>query len=265
MTNNRHTASAKTALDPEAEWFGFTRVAPAAKTERVREVFASVAGRYDLMNDLMSGGLHRLWKDRLVGMMRPRAGQVIVDVAGGTGDIAMRCATKTDGQAQVIVCDINPAMLRVGRDRAVDRGWIDGPSAPIRWLTGNAEALPLADRSADLVDIAFGLRNVTHIDRALSEFYRVLKPGGRFFCLEFSPGVVKGLKPLYDRYSFSVLPFLGRTVAQDEASYRYLAESIRQFPTQPVLAQRMEQVGFTQVRWQNLMGGIAVIHSGWRV
>jgi demethylmenaquinone methyltransferase/2-methoxy-6-polyprenyl-1,4-benzoquinol methylase len=280
MANSRKKPVFSSA-NPESEWFGFARTSPAEKTARVREVFASVAGRYDLMNDLMSGGLHRLWKDRLVGMMRPRAGQVILDIAGGTGDIALRCAARTEGLAEIVVCDINPAMLKVGRDRAVDRGWIgqalskrnaplpglsrEGEGIPIQWVTGNAEALPFEDRSADLVDIAFGLRNVTHIDKALAEFYRVLKPGGRFFCLEFSPGVAKRLKPVYDRYSFSVLPFLGRRVAGDEDSYRYLAESIRQFPLQPVLAKRMEQVGFEKVKWLDLMGGIAVIHSGWKL
>ncbi len=261
--STQHSTAAPN-LNPEAEWFGFERVAPEEKTARVRDVFASVAERYDLMNDLMSGGLHRLWKNRLVAQMNPKPGQVILDVAGGTGDIAMRCAERTAGQARIIVCDINPAMLQVGRDRAVDRGLLD-EKAGLEWLTGNAESLPVASRSVDTVSIAFGLRNVTRIDAALAEFARVLKPGGRFFCMEFSPGVAPRLKPLYDRYCMNVLPLLGRFVAQDRDSYQYLAESIRQFPPQEELARRMECAGLAHVAWRNLTGGIAVIHSGWRL
>jgi demethylmenaquinone methyltransferase/2-methoxy-6-polyprenyl-1,4-benzoquinol methylase len=246
--------------NPESSWFGFTRVNPSEKTSRVREVFDSVASRYDLMNDLMSGGLHRLWKNELVSLMRPRAGQTILDVAGGTGDIALRCAERTNSKARIIVCDINPAMLRVGQDKAVDRGVLN-----IEWIVGNAEALPFPNRCADTVCIAFGLRNVTHIDKALAEFARVLKPGGRFFCLEFTPGVSPWLKELYDIYSFNVLPWLGEHVAKDCQSYQYLAESIRQFPDQQTLAKRMEKAGLSQVKWTNLLGGIAVIHEGWKV
>ena len=247
--------------NPEAEWYGFDRVAPADKTARVNRVFDSVAHHYDLMNDLMSGGLHRHWKNRLVAMMRPCAGQAILDVAGGTGDVALRCAARTQGKARIIVCDINPAMLREGRDKAIDRGWLHG----IEWTTGNAEALPFANRSMDTVCIAFGLRNVTHIDTALAEFARVLKPGGRFFCLEFSPGVSPWLKEIYDLYSFAVLPWLGRLVAEDREAYQYLAESIRKFPDQPTLTGRMERAGLSHVKWRNLTGGIAVIHEGWRL
>jgi demethylmenaquinone methyltransferase/2-methoxy-6-polyprenyl-1,4-benzoquinol methylase len=252
------------ALNPEAEWFGFARVKPEEKTARVRDVFAAVADRYDLMNDLMSGGLHRLWKNRLVAMMDPRPGQALLDVAGGTGDIAFRCARRTDGQARVTVCDINPAMLRAGRARTADHGWLHGENG-IAWLAGNAETLPVASRSVDTVCIAFGLRNVTRIDAALAEFVRVLRPGGRVFCLEFSPGVAPGLKPLYDRYCLGVLPLLGRAVAGNEDAYRYLAESIRRFPPQKELARRMEKAGLAQARWLNLSGGIAVIHSAWRL
>lgn len=250
------------ALNPEATWFGFQRIDPQAKTARVREVFASVAPKYDLMNDLMSGGLHRLWKNEFVAMMRPRPGQAILDVAGGTGDIALRCAERTGGQARITVCDINPAMLQAGRDKAVDRGWIGDN---LTWLVGNAEELPVASRSVDTVSIAFGLRNVTRIDAALAEFARVLKPGGRFFCMEFTPNVSPRLKRLYDAYSFTVLPLLGKLVAQDRDSYQYLAESIRQFPDQAALARRMEQAGLAQVTWRNLMGGIAAIHTGWKL
>ncbi|NTU76397.1 MAG: class I SAM-dependent methyltransferase [Alphaproteobacteria bacterium] len=249
------------AINPESEWFGTQRVLPDEKTARVRGVFDSVASRYDVMNDLMSGGLHRLWKDRFVRQINPQAGETLLDVAGGTGDVALRCAARTNGQARVVVCDINEAMMEVGRAKALDRGWLP-PS--VDWMTGNAEALPVKSRSVEALCIAFGLRNVTHIDKALAEFARVLKPGGRYFCLEFSPGVAPGLKELYDLYSFTVLPWLGEVVAEDRASYQYLAESIRAFPSQPVLARRMRQVGFTDVRWHNLMGGVAVIHEGKR-
>ncbi|MGE4352180.1 MAG: bifunctional demethylmenaquinone methyltransferase/2-methoxy-6-polyprenyl-1,4-benzoquinol methylase UbiE [Bdellovibrionales bacterium] len=247
--------------NPEAEWFGFTKVAPEEKTAKVIDVFSSVASKYDLMNDLMSGGLHRLWKDHFVGMMAPRAGESILDVAGGTGDITLRCARATKGQAHLTVCDLNYEMLKVGREKAVDQGWL----SQIDWTVGNAESLPFAESSFDLVCISFGLRNVTRIDAALTEFFRVLKPGGRFFCMEFSPGVIPPLKKAYDLYSFSVLPWLGDKVAQDRESYQYLAESIRQFPPQEELASRMQAVGFEQVKWSNLMGGIAVIHRGWKL
>lgn len=247
--------------NPEAGWFGHARVEPEEKTARVRAVFDSVAENYDLMNDLMSAGAHRLWKDRFVALMDPRPGERILDVAGGTGDIARRCVRRTEGRAEVVVCDINPSMLRVGRDRVVDHGVLDG----IRWVAGNAEALPVASRSVDRVSIAFGLRNVTRIDRALAEFARVLKPGGRFFCLEFSPGVAPGLRGLYERYCATILPLLGACVAQDRASYQYLAESIQRFPSQQELARRMEQAGLARARWINFMGGIAVVHTGWRL
>ncbi|MGE3623458.1 MAG: class I SAM-dependent methyltransferase [Bdellovibrionales bacterium] len=248
--------------NPESRWFGFRRVTPDEKTGLVRNVFASVAGRYDLMNDLMSGGLHRLWKDRLVRLMDPRPGQVILDVAGGTGDIALRCVRRTGSKARIIVCDLSPAMLAEGRAKAIDHGFLNDP---IEWVTGNAEALPLLPRSIDTYCIAFGLRNVTHIDRALAEAARVLKPGGRFFCLEFSPGVNARLKPLYDNYCMQVLPKIGALVAQDRDAYKYLAESIRQFPEQRALAKRMETAGLHKAGWTNLTGGIAVIHSAWKI
>lgn len=248
-------------VNPEAEWFGYTRVSPEEKTAKVIDVFSSVADKYDIMNDFMSGGLHRLWKDHFVRMMRPRAGENILDVAGGTGDIAQRCARATQGQAHITVCDLNPDMLRVGRTKAIDAGWLSG----IDWVTGNAEALPFATDSFDLACISFGLRNVTRIDAALAEFFRVLRPGGRFFCMEFSPGVIPPLKKIYDLYSFTVLPWLGEKVAQDRDSYQYLAESIRQFPPQDELAARMGKAGFENVKWHNLMGGIAVIHTGWKL
>lgn len=247
--------------NPEATWFGYERVDADEKTERVKGVFSSVAENYDLMNDLMSGGLHRLWKDYFVARMNPRSGEAILDVAGGTGDIAIRCAKATHGKAGLTVCDINPDMLRVGRLKAMDEGWIDR----ISWVAGSAEALPVHSASIDLVCISFGLRNVTRIDAALSEFVRVLRPGGRFFCMEFSPGVAPSFRKLYDLYSFTVLPWLGEKIAKDRKAYQYLAESIRQFPEQEELADRMEEAGFERVSYENLMGGVAVIHSGRRL
>jgi demethylmenaquinone methyltransferase / 2-methoxy-6-polyprenyl-1,4-benzoquinol methylase len=247
--------------NPESHFFGSRRVAPREKTGLVQEVFASVAGRYDLMNDLMSGGLHRLWKDRLVRLMNPQAWQTILDVAGGTGDITLRCARRTESKARIIVCDLSPAMLAEGRAKMVDQGILSG----IKWLTGNAEDLPLPARSVDIYCIAFGLRNVTHIDKALIEAARVLKPGGRFYCLEFSSGVSKRIKPFYERYCTEILPRLGGLVAQDRTSYQYLAESIQKFPDQPALAKRMQAAGLEQVKWLNLTGGIAVIHSAWKM
>jgi len=254
------------AANPESEWFGFLRVRPEDKTAKVQSVFASVAGNYDVMNDLMSGGLHRLWKDHLVRLMNPKAGQTILDVAGGTGDVALRCWKRSKGEAKIIVCDLNPAMLEQGKAKAIDLGILDTPKEPaLQWLTGNAEELPLPSRSVDTYSIAFGLRNVTRIDKALAEAARVLKPGGRFFCMEFSPGVIAPLKPLYEQYCMHVLPLLGEHVANDRDAYQYLAESILRFPLQPELARRMERAGLHQCRWENLTGGIAVIHSGWKI
>lgn len=243
----------------EANWFGFRPVDPNDKSGLVRSVFNSVATNYDLMNDLMSGGIHRLWKDTLMDMVAPRPDMTLLDVAGGTGDIAFRFLQRGGGGA--VVCDITEAMVRVGRDRAIDRNILSG----VQWTVGDAEKLPFASRSMDAYTIAFGLRNVTHIDKAIAEAYRVLKPGSRFFCLEFSHVVLPGLRELYDVYSFQVLPRLGRMVARDEDSYRYLAESIRRFPDQASLAKRIEAAGFASVRVRNLTGGIAAIHSGWRI
>jgi demethylmenaquinone methyltransferase/2-methoxy-6-polyprenyl-1,4-benzoquinol methylase len=247
--------------DPESRVFGFRAVDPQEKTTLVRHVFDSVASKYDLMNDLMSGGVHRLWKDAFVAEVDPRPGQTIADVAGGTGDIAFRMIRRTGGGARVHMVDLNEQMLRVGRDRAVDRGILEG----VDYTVGNAEDLPLADRSVDLYTIAFGLRNVTRIDRALAEARRVLRPGGRFLCLEFGKVRLPALKAAFDAYSFSVLPRLGALVARDAESYRYLAESIRTFPDQPTLARRMEAAGLARARWINLSGGIAAIHTGWRL
>jgi demethylmenaquinone methyltransferase / 2-methoxy-6-polyprenyl-1,4-benzoquinol methylase len=252
---------ARTAANRLAASFGFADVAPEQKASLVKGVFDRVAGRYDLMNDLMSVGVHRLWKDSLIDWLAPRPGRHHLDVAGGTGDVALRVMRRTGGQGRVTLVDLNPAMLAVGRDRAIDRGWLAG----LDWVAGDAMALPLPDRSVDSFTIAFGIRNVTHIDRALAEARRVLRPGGRFLCLEFSRVALPLLDRLYDTYSFNVLPLLGRFVAGDAPSYRYLAESIRRFPDQETFAELVAGAGLERVRYRNLSGGIAAIHSGWRL
>jgi len=250
---------------PEAEptHFGFSTVDAGEKTGRVRQIFQRVAGRYDLMNDLMSGGIHRLWKARFLDRLAPRAGWRVLDVAGGTGDIALRIKQRAP-RASVLVCDLTPEMLVVGRDRALDRG-LPQTEGGLRWVAGDAEALPLPDRSCDAYTIAFGLRNVARPAQALAEARRVLKPGGRFLCLEFSQVALPALARLYDLYSFSVLPWLGEAVAGDRASYRYLVESIRRFPSQAELAAMMGAAGLARVDYENLSGGIAAIHGGWRI
>lgn len=239
--------------------FGFRDVNPDEKPGLVQGVFESVAGRYDLMNDLMSGGVHRLWKASLIDQLKPRAGQHLLDVAGGTGDIAFRFLGA--GGGRVTVCDLTEGMVRVGRDRAIDQGLLTG----LDWTVGDAQNLPLADGSVDAYTIAFGLRNVTNIAQALSEARRVLRPGGRFLCLEFSTVVLPLIDRLYDTYSFKMLPAMGRWVARDEESYLYLAESIRKFPDQQTLADKMRHAGLSRVSHRNLSGGIAAIHQGWRV
>jgi demethylmenaquinone methyltransferase/2-methoxy-6-polyprenyl-1,4-benzoquinol methylase len=241
--------------------FGARDVAAPEKSGLVRDVFTSVAGRYDLMNDLMSAGIHRLWKDRMVQALNPRPGQTILDVAGGTGDIALRIHDRTNGAAKVVVCDLTEAMLRVGRDRATDRGLFEG----LTWVCGDAQALPLKPRCVDGYTIAFGLRNVTRIEDALAEAYRALRPGGTFLCLEFSEVVVPVLNDLYEMYSFNVLPRLGEWVAKDRDSYQYLVESIRRFPPQAELAAMMRAAGFARVTYRNFSGGIAALHIGRRL
>lgn len=240
--------------------FGFKTVSEDEKAGMVRAVFDAVAPKYDLMNDLMSAGIHRLWKAAMVDWLGPRAGQSIVDVAGGTGDIAFRMLDRM-GTGAVTVCDINAEMLNAGRNRAIDRGRLND----FTWTCGNAESLPFPNMSFDAYTIAFGLRNVTHIDQALVEARRVLKPGGRFLCLEFSKVLAPVLDKVYDSYSFKVLPWLGGLVAGDREAYQYLAESIRRFPDQNALAARMAAAGFAQVKVRNLSGGIAAMHSGWRI
>ena len=241
--------------------FGFREVPATQKAGLVRQVFDSVAGRYDLMNDLMSLGVHRLWKDAMVDVLAPRAGMAVVDVAGGTGDIAFRIHRRTAGGAGVTICDINPTMLATGQDRATDRGILHG----LTWTTGDAEALPFPDRRFDAYTIAFGLRNVTHMERALSEARRVLRPGGRFLCLEFSKVTLPLLGRMYDAWSAAMLPALGGLVAGDRESYRYLHESIRRHPPQDKLAAMMGEAGLARVTWRDLSGGIVALHSGWRI
>ncbi|NIA68120.1 class I SAM-dependent methyltransferase [Pelagibius litoralis] len=248
--------------------FGFREVAEEEKAPLVKGLFRSVAGNYDLMNDLMSGGIHRLWKSTMIDWLDPRPGIRLLDTAGGTGDIAFKVRERLDNHAaqataesNILVCDLTLEMIEVGRDRALDHGIFKG----IDWICGDAQQLPLPDSSVTAYTIAFGLRNVTHIDQALREARRVLKPGGRFLCLEFSHVVAPLFAALYDRYSFNVLPAMGAAIAGDRDSYVYLAESIRRFPPQDELASKMTEAGLEKVRYRNLSGGIAAIHSGWRI
>jgi demethylmenaquinone methyltransferase/2-methoxy-6-polyprenyl-1,4-benzoquinol methylase len=243
---------------PETD-FGFRRVPEAAKKPMVRAVFDSVAPKYDLMNDVMSLGIHRAWKRIFATRLRPSPQRTLLDLASGTGDIAQ--AWSRMGGGPVLLTDINASMLGVGRDRAIGRGFAAGFS----YAVADAEALPLPDSCVDTVSIAFGLRNCTDKLAVLREARRVLKPGGRFFCLEFSRLQIAILEPLYERWSFDVLPRLGRVLAGDSASYQYLAESIRMFPDQETLLAMMGQAGLEQARFENLSGGIAAIHSGWRI
>ncbi len=251
-TDSDHTAS-----------FGFRDVPAHEKEKLVRGVFSSVARSYDLMNDLMSGGVHRLWKDAMVDWLNPQPGLRCLDVAGGTGDIAFRiakAARRRGGDADITVCDINPDMLAEGVKRAEVLG-----EYGIGWVAGDAQALPMPDESFDCYTIAFGIRNVTRIEQALTEARRVLKPGGRFLCLEFSQVQVPGLDVLYDKFSFSVLPKLGEVIAGDGEAYQYLVESIRRFPPQAKFAKMIGEAGLSQVKVRNLSGGIAAMHSAWKI
>jgi demethylmenaquinone methyltransferase/2-methoxy-6-polyprenyl-1,4-benzoquinol methylase len=244
--------------------FGFRQVAAEARQGLVNDVFASVAGRYDLMNDLMSGGLHRLWKDDLVAWLAPPKSARrfdLIDVAGGTGDITRRVLEAGGSGCRAVLCDISPAMVGVGRKRLGEAGL----AGRVTFAIGNAEALPFPDKTFDAYTIAFGIRNVTHIDRALAEAYRVLGTGGRFLCLEFSACEVPLLDRLYDFHAFEIIPRLGALAAGSAEPYRYLVESIRKFPTQEPFAAMIRSAGFSRVAWRNLTGGIAAIHSGWRL
>jgi demethylmenaquinone methyltransferase/2-methoxy-6-polyprenyl-1,4-benzoquinol methylase len=236
--------------------YGYQQVDPAEKTRRVGSVFSRVARSYDLMNDLMSGGMHRLWKDAFVNRVKPRDGEAILDMAGGTGDIAFRLARRG---ARVTVADINPDMLGVGEQRAAQRGIED-----LAWKVENAEQLSFGDRRFDAYTIAFGIRNVTDIPAALREAHRVLKFGGRFFCLEFSTTQWPVFGELYDAYSHKLVPKIGKAVADDEEAYRYLIESIRRFPDMPAFRRMIEAAGFTQTRVEPILGGLVAIHSGWK-
>jgi demethylmenaquinone methyltransferase/2-methoxy-6-polyprenyl-1,4-benzoquinol methylase len=243
--------------------FGFLNISPSEKTAKVRAVFDHVASQYDLMNDLMSAGLHRAWKNQFVDQVSLKPDVKILDVAGGTGDIASRLWAKLQKkmlQGTIIICDINERMLQEGKDRALNNGLLKG----IEWVCGNAERLPFPSNSMDVYTIAFGLRNVTYKETALQEAFRVLKPGGQFLCLEFSCLQDGLLAPLYDLYSFKVLPMLGKWVTGNGPAYQYLAESIRRFPNQTTLKGMMEDAGFSMVSYQNLFKGLTAIHQGWK-
>jgi demethylmenaquinone methyltransferase/2-methoxy-6-polyprenyl-1,4-benzoquinol methylase len=241
--------------------FGFEKVAWGEKAQRVRSVFASVASKYDVMNDVMSFGVHRLWKQFTLSLTGLRPGQRALDVAGGTGDLALGMLRQVGKQGSVVLSDINPNMLERGRDRLLDKG----AAGNVACLVADAERLPFDDNSFDCVTIGFGLRNVTDKAAALNSMLRVLKPGGQLLILEFSRPVAPGLKPLYDAYSFKVLPLLGRFIAGDEASYRYLAESIRMHPDQETLLEMLRTAGYAQVRYHNLSGGIVALHRGYKI
>lgn len=265
-------------LHSHATSFGFKEVPEEEKSKMVGNVFTSVASNYDLMNDLMSCGLHRLWKDRLVSKLNPFPGMKHLDVAGGTGDVAFRILENIKNvkrramqnaldddlieDTRIYVCDINANMLGVGKNRAEERGF--GREKSLVWVEGDAEALSFEDNSMDGYTIAFGIRNVTHIEKVLAEAYRVLKRGGRFLCLELSHVDIPVYKDLYDAYSFSVIPAVGELVTGDRESYQYLVESIRRFPPQEVFAKMIAEAGFQKVEYENLVGGVVAIHSGFK-
>ena len=259
--NKTEASRTITAQDEENDSidFGYRTVQRSDKAGLVREVFDSVAGRYDLMNDLMSGGVHRLWKAAMIDWMAPQPHQKLVDLAGGTGDISMRFLSNGGGVA--CITDINQPMLQAGRARRD----LQRVASQLNWCVANAESLPFESQVADFVTIAFGLRNITDRQAALSEAYRILKPGGRFLCLEFSHVQNRPLARLYHSWSFNILPVMGQLIAGDAKSYRYLVESIRTFPTKEVLADMFAQAGFAQIRVRSLSAGIACIHSGWKL
>lgn len=247
-------------LEKSTTHFGFEQVKVEEKAGRVAGVFHSVAARYDLMNDLMTGGIHRLWKRFTVEAAAVRPGQSILDIAGGTGDLTIPFSRLVGGKGQVVLADINDSMLSVGRDRLIDRGVVGN----VTFLQADAQFLPFADNSFDTVTIAFGLRNVIDKDRALASMLRILKPGGRLLILEFSKPTSAAFGKFYDRYSFSVLPAMGKLVARDPDSYRYLAESIRMHPDQPTLQGMMEEAGFVNCSYTNMTGGIVALHKGFK-
>ena len=246
--------------DDKTTHFGFREVPESAKAGMVGQVFSSVASRYDVMNDVMSFGIHRLWKRFTIGQAGVRAGQKVLDLAGGTGDLAAQIVSQVGPTGSVTVADINAAMLDVGRARFADAGL----AGNVEFVQANAECLPFPDNYFDCITIAFGLRNVTHIDAALASMFRVLKPGGRLLVLEFSKPVLPGLNAVYDAYSFHLLPKLGKLIANDEDSYRYLVESIRKHPDQETLKGMMEKASFERTHYFNLSGGIVALHKGYK-
>ena len=243
-------------LNPESTSFGTKTVTADQKTDKVLGVFDSVATKYDIMNDVMSGGIHRIWKDKFINQVNPQSGHDILDMAGGTGDIAFRHHKKTNGTANITVSDINQSMLDVGQDRAIDRGITD-----MQWVATDAATLPFDDNSFDIYTIAFGLRNVTKIDDALAEAARVLRPGGKFYCLEFSHVDNPIIKKIYDVYSDKLIPKFGEIVAKDKDSYEYLVESIRKFPRREALKARLLQAGFSKARFTTMTFGVVAIHE----
>lgn len=249
-----------TEKEQQTTHFGFQQVPVTEKANRVAGVFHSVADKYDIMNDMMSFGVHRLWKRHTIHAAGAKRGNRVLDLAGGTGDLASKFAPIVGAEGQVILSDINASMLENGRERLTDMG-IGGN---VRYVQANAECLPFADNQFDIVTMAFGLRNVTDKDAALRSIYRVLKPGGRLLVLEFSKPVLPGLSPIYDQYSFKLLPMMGKLIANDAESYRYLAESIRMHPDQATLKGMMETAGFGRVTYENLTGGIVALHKGFK-
>lgn len=241
--------------------FGYQTVATTEKAQKVAEVFHSVAAKYDIMNDVMSFGIHRVWKRFTIELSGVRKGQSVLDIAGGTGDLTKAFSKEVGPTGHVILADINDSMLNVGRDKLLD----SGVAGNVDYVQANAEMLPFADNTFDLITIAFGLRNVTDKDKAIASMYRVLKPGGRLLVLEFSKPVVKPLSKIYDAYSFTLLPLMGQIVAQDAASYRYLAESIRMHPDQETLKGMMQNVGFERCDYHNMTGGIVALHRGFKL
>lgn len=240
--------------------FGYQTVDAAQKAELVHGVFTRVASKYDIMNDVMSGGVHRLWKDAMMDWLAPRAGQRLLDVAGGTGDVAFRFLSRAADTAAV-VCDMTESMLTAGRARAE----ADRLEQRLEWVVGDAMALPFPDNSFDVYTISFGIRNVTRIPDALREAYRVLRPGGRLMVLEFSQIPNNALQKIYDLYSFNVIPLMGHVITGDRDSYQYLVESIRKFPDQELFASMIRTAGFEQVKYRNLSMGVAALHSGWKI
>ncbi|WP_417771910.1 bifunctional demethylmenaquinone methyltransferase/2-methoxy-6-polyprenyl-1,4-benzoquinol methylase UbiE [Stappia sp.] len=265
MTGSTGSDRARTQGPEMATSFGFRNVSEGAKQPLVNDVFHQVARRYDLMNDLMSAGMHRVWKDAMISVLAPPRSDAraykVLDVAGGTGDIATRIVNRSGARTEAVVCDINGSMLAVGRERAEAAGL----GERLTFIEGNAEDLPFPDRSFDAYTIAFGIRNVPRIDKALSEARRVLKRGGRFLCLEFSQVDVAGLDRVYDAFSFNAIPTIGRFVTGDGEPYRYLVESIRKFPNQERFAEMIREAGFSRVDYRNYTGGIAALHSGWAI